>query len=322
MAAPAAPSTPSQAPVPDVLLSLAKDDRYISRITELLAQSIGPLASVFLEARDILHDDGQPFMERIRPELQLFASAMVHSAAFVYYTRQFGINHNPRVARRSIGMESLNLAYSFGEVSSSPHVAMSPLIGRRVKHCFLRVFALDRWQVLLFLQTVVSYLMDRAGRGGWSKDWGEIRNACLRSFGWNVVRHGGFTTNDDPSSVDEEEDAFRNDDRLRGSARRRLFEAQRRRMMNTRPSPSRDEPTVDNNGPSIDSQSTNNNNNNRMVRTAQSVAKFSWEFLRVREAIANPFECAMFLTMCIRMTESVTCTFIPDSRCSHVGWTR
>ena len=31
------------APVPDVLLSLAKDDRYISQITKLLSQSIVPI---------------------------------------------------------------------------------------------------------------------------------------------------------------------------------------------------------------------------------------------------------------------------------------
>ena len=49
VAPPASNASPS-APVPDVLLSLAKDDRYVSEVSSLLSQVAVSLASVFLLA--------------------------------------------------------------------------------------------------------------------------------------------------------------------------------------------------------------------------------------------------------------------------------
>ena len=145
----------SSAPVPDVLLSIAKDNRYISDVVSLLSQVMVPYASIFLvstssmSGRDgnssgngdgapnnnftddeILEDDGQRFIDRIRPELNLLASLIVHSATFIYYTRNFGGGDNTSATsangnrrsesiQRSLGMESLNLAYQYPANNSS-----------------------------------------------------------------------------------------------------------------------------------------------------------------------------------------------------------
>lgn len=286
------------APVPDVLLSLAKDDRYISQITKLLSQSIVPITSVFFPSnprnssshhiqRELIEDNGHKFLERIQPELHLLASILVHSAAFVLYTRQFGgafaENNRGAAVRRSIGMESLNLAFDFER--KRPQLVMNSnnlSIGDKFKASVIRAFdyfSMDRWKSLLLLQTIVPYLIQRAGRGGWSKDLGEITSSLFGCCG------GGARL----GTVENDEVDIRNDDRLRGTARRRLFEEQRRRMMNSVRSDGEYDSAGDVMGNDRNESSTEDTNatssavnNNRFVRRAKIVADFSWEFLRVR----------------------------------------
>ena len=69
---------------------------------------------------------------------------------------------------------------------------------------------------MLFIQTIVPYILQRVSRGGWSEDLrGLIPTNRLRIV--NNFDHG--------------ESVLRNDDRLRGSARRHLFDRQRRQLL-------------------------------------------------------------------------------------------
>eukprot|EP00804_Cyclotella_cryptica_P017854 CCRYP_001245-RA/>CCRYP_001245-RA protein AED:0.29 eAED:0.29 QI:26/1/1/1/0.66/0.5/4/1494/643 len=325
-------SIDSSAPVPDILLSLAKDDRYISHTVTLLAQAIVPLASIFFPPRrtnrndrgdtrdsqtnnhtsfdgeDVIEDDGQRFVERIRPELHLFAAIIVHSASFFFYTRHFGgivtNGSDGGGARRSIGMESLNLAYSFPHgkdmgtsINSSATNARESLMGggathirdsliRIVKSIFVPWQMIDRWHALLFLQTVMPYLIERAGRGGWSKDLGGISSAFLQCCGWNSGRRLGTDSHDNDPSIDDGNE-FRNDDRLRGLARRRLFEAQRRRMMSSAAHSFEGEESVENHGQEEERQGNDErstsielSHSSRLRRTVKRTAELSWDFLR------------------------------------------
>jgi hypothetical protein len=300
----------SSAPVPDILLSLAKDDRYISQITLLLAQSIVPLASVLFprrtgshrshsqafDAEEIIENDGQRFIERIQPELHLLASIIVHSATFVFYTRHFrgGSSECGEDARRSIGMESLNLAYSFPQkrqhrdkrISSATTMQKSPVgIVSKSLMRLLDSISIHRWQALLLLQTIIPYFIHRAGRGGWSKDLGEITSAFLQCCGWHSGSRLGSSRGGGEQSDDE---SFRNNDRLRGNARRRLFEAQRRRMMSSAHSNRIEEDSNGGDGLQDDSQLINvtaaseATNSNRLVRRIKSAVVYIWECLRVR----------------------------------------
>jgi hypothetical protein len=288
--------TVSPAHVPDVLLSLAKDDRYIFQIITLLSECIVPITSVLFPSnptngssrhveRELIEDNGQKFLERIQPELHLLASVLVHSAAFIFYTRRFGDaflqSNDSAVVKRSIGMESLNLAYDFGRKRPQLVVDSKFPIGARIKASLLRAsssVSIDRWQSLLLFQTIIPYLIQRAGRGGWSKDLGEIASSFFGCYGGTRL---GTEESDDADIL--------NDDRLRGSARRRLFEAQRRQMMNYVRSVGEDEDAGDvlvhnrNEFSMEDETATSGSaNNNSFLRRAKIAADFSWEFLRVR----------------------------------------
>ena len=284
----------SLAAVPDVLLSLAKDNRYISEIASLLSQVLVPYASIFLlptsssgrndrrprssisstttnntteNIDDILEDDGQRFIDRIRPELNLVASIIVHSATFVYYTRNFGedikskVNNSTRSRnesiQRSLGMESLNLAYRYPEsrnhsiASSSAYVSAkndnnstNNIIQSRIKKYLMSiipVLRVNQWHQLLILQTVVPYIIQRVGRGGWSKDLGGIISSLMHQIvvALGIVRQPQITSinnrsdNNESRQEDQEEVVLLNNDRLRGAARRRLFNEQRQRMMSS-----------------------------------------------------------------------------------------
>jgi hypothetical protein len=295
--------TDSSAPVPDILLSLAKDDRYISHTFNLLAQTIVPLVSLLFPPRqrrreynrnnsigeEILDQDGHAFIERIRPELHLVAAAIVHSASFVFYTRHFGMETSGgKGARRSIGMESLNLAYSFPKRERRRIVGTDgkSFIGERyIKSLMLQTtnnvnsFVPDRWQSLLILQTMIPYLIQRAGRGGWSKDLGGLVTPLLECVGGRRLG----TTMESGIDVTNGDGRLRNDDRLRGMERRGLFEAQRRRMVASAASASEIDPvntgesTQENNEPS----SSDAANNDELVKRIKKAAEYSWDFLRV-----------------------------------------
>jgi hypothetical protein len=201
---------PNTAPVPDVLLSLAKDDRYIDELSTILGRVIVPYASLCTQTSfDDPEDFGRRILEKIRPELDLLASIIIYSATYVAcYIHGRGENLHSSIQndeganqRRSVGMESLNLAYR-GESK--------------------------RWHALLFLQTIAPYVIHRVGRGGWSKDLGGAAHIVMDWLGLAYPNSSVFRTN----NTEEDED-LRNDDRLRGSARQRLFLEQRRRMLDS-----------------------------------------------------------------------------------------
>jgi hypothetical protein len=119
----------------------------------------------------------------------------------------------------------------------------------------------NRWHALLFLQTVVPYIVRRVGRGGWSKDLGGPMYNLLEHIGFvGIVHpvHAGSITN---NAGAEDGSALRNDDRLRGSARRRLFLEQRRRMLDS--SNDTSHINADDNG---DGGSEGNDSNSRRMR--------------------------------------------------------
>ncbi|KAL7477594.1 hypothetical protein ACHAW6_003396 [Cyclotella cf. meneghiniana] len=312
------------APVPDILLSLAKDDRYISHTVALLSQAIVPLASIFFPPRhslnargasrnsptndhafdgeEIIEDDGRRFVERIRPELYLLASIIVHSASFIFYTRQFGGRATNAGgeggARRSIGMESLNLAYSFPVRKGMDRSMQSSAGGkltymkesliRSIKSRLVSWLIVDRWQSLLFLQTVMPYLIQRAGRGGWSNDLSGISSAFLQCCTWSSGRRIGSDSHHNEASIDDDDVVeFRNDDSVRGLARRRLFEAQRRRMMSLAANSSPAEASIVNHrneevrqGNNEPSTSLELSRSGQLRRIVKKIAEFSWDFLR------------------------------------------
>lgn len=254
----------ASAPVPDVLLSLAKDDRYVSEVFSLLSRAIVPFASIFFvprrssdrnravnnnnsnrrrdfNAEETLEDDGKLFIERIRPELNLLASILVYSATFLFYTRNFGGGNqaNDVGVQRSIGMEALHLSYRLppGENRRTALSQKASLLRRMKEIISSKLFQMNAWHRLLFLQTVVPYVINRVGRGGWSQDLDGLVSTLLETCGlrrMNEIATDRPTTREQAEQYNESDDsAFRNDDMLRGSARRRLFLEQRRRMMNS-----------------------------------------------------------------------------------------
>jgi hypothetical protein len=289
-----ATTTSASAPVPDVLLSLAKDDRYVSELSSLLARVVSPLASVLppsssssgVRARDRVgggrgedrdagrgmtashdNDEGVRLVERIQPELDLLASVIVHSAAFVScYARGgdcFGrpTGDDDGAIRRSLGMESLNLANSY------PVKENRGRNGSVIENFADRSAGIspswkaNRWHAVLFLQTVVPYIVRRVGRGGWSKDLGGPMYYLLEHIGFVGIVHPVHAGSIMNIAGAEDGSALRNDDRLRGSARRRLFLEQRRRMLDS--SNDTSHINADDNG---DGGSEGNDSNSRRMR--------------------------------------------------------
>eukprot|EP00985_Skeletonema_marinoi_P028622 scaffold25447_cov138-Skeletonema_marinoi.AAC.1 len=315
----------ASAPVPDVLLSLAKDDRYVSEVFSLLSQAIVPFASIFFvprrssdrsravnnnntrsrdfNAAEILEDDGKQFIERIRPELNLLASILVQSATFVFYTRNLGggAQVNDVGVQRSIGMEALNLSYRLPH-GKNRGTALSQNVSvlRRVKNRMIStLLQMNAWHRLLFLQTVVPYIINRVGRGGWSQDLNGLISTLLETCGLrrpNEIATDRTIRREGPEPNNESDDStFRNDDMLRGSARRRLFLEQRRRMMNSSNDNQRSplfasEDSGDNEGTNTVQQNEVQRNNASLSETSENttalaqrwnqLSRLSWEITR------------------------------------------
>ena len=309
------------APVPDVLLSLAKDDRYISEIISLLSRVMVPFASIFLlrprgsgssnnrgnhrqdsdapstayNEDDILEDDGQRFIERIRPELNLLASLIVYSATFIYYTRNFGQSTKSGAEssiQRSLGMESLNLAYRYpiNSKQSSPMGKYNNNERQTIRDYLMKALpSISRWHRLLILQTMVPYIIQRVGRGGWKKDLGGILSTIMEQCGLgspmrSSMRSGPRATN---GASESNEQIVRNDDRLRGSARRRLFEEQRRRMLTSSSSFGSDVGggNATNNerirdGSAQETAATSSGNSTLFDRRLKRLSTFSWSMIQ------------------------------------------
>mmetsp|Transcript_32830 Transcript_32830/g.69053 ORF Transcript_32830/g.69053 Transcript_32830/m.69053 type:complete len:656 (+) Transcript_32830:34-2001(+) len=307
------------APVPDVLLSLAKDNRYISEVASLLSQVAVPFASIFLLPRrggdgrnrsgtssmstsrrssenyngdDIFEDDGERFIERIRPELNFLASMIVHSATFIFYTRNFGYiagaNNNSGIIKRSLGMESLNLAYRYPvKKRSDSATLMSTSVKqsnnkRNIFRDYLMMifpsWKINQWHRLLFLQTMVPYIIQRVGRGGWSKDLGGLFSTLLDRCGMGHIRLSTLSAREisnrtgNEQRIEEDSLAPRNDDRLRGSARRRLFDEQRRRMLHSSSDTAQVNANANLDGDSDDSATVNEANANGMLDESPSLS--------------------------------------------------
>lgn len=284
---------------PDVLLSFAKDGRYIADVEKLLSDFAVSLASVFwgggssaegtarrggssgATADDIFEDDGQRFADRIRPELNFIASLVVHTAPLIYYTRRFSDDTPPPPSRfrsgaqRSIGMEALNLRYHFpNDRASVGNVSAF----RRVRDGAVRALQLgtNRWQRLLLLQTIFPYVMNRVRRGGWSEDLGSMLGSLSRFIG---TREHTRSSRNEGDAIIAENDVL-NDDRLRGSARRRLFHEQRRRMAIS----------VDSAG--SDAQSSSRDNDNRSVEVTEGtqfqrlrLSRLCWKWAHVSSVL-------------------------------------
>ena len=292
---------------PDVLLSFAKDGRYVAEVEKLLSDFAVSLASVFWgggsssartarrgatatandESDMIFEEDGQRFADRIRPELNLIASLVVHTAPLIYFTRRFG-DDTPSSrrfrtgAQRSVGMEALNLRYHFPNDRVD---AENVSVFRRIRHGTVRALQLgtNRWQRLLLLQTIFPYVMNRVGRGGWSEDLGSAARCLSRFIGTRECtrrlpdesrRSGNLNEGGDISA--ENDELILNDDRLRGSARRRLFHEQRRRMASS----------VDSAG--SDAPSSTRGNDNRSVEVTEGaqdqrlrLSRLCWKWARV-----------------------------------------
>jgi hypothetical protein len=297
------------APIPDILLSQAKDDRYISEVSSLLSQ----IASVCLfplfsdRRRSSSSGSGAPytatpvttstggddeddddnhgkhhFIHRILPELNLLASIIVHSSAFICYNRATG---NGTVQQSTLGMESLNLVshrdiatWKKRERSSSSNISS---ILHSVRDRFMEVCSPSSWNVnhfqfFIFLQTIVPYILQRVHRGGWLED--------LRGL---IPVNRSERIND----IGEEERVLRNDERLRGSARRRLFDEQRRQMLQSFSS-TQTNAHGSHGGDSVNESTNPSNDIANLVDTDQSVhngrlpkkiATLSWNAIRVSD---------------------------------------
>lgn len=303
------------APIPDILLSQAKDDRYISDVSSLLSQiasvCIFPLCrdrrnshsgapSTIATTRttqnyygggdDDIDDDHEQhhFIHRLLPELNLLASIIVHSTALIYYR-----NEN----RSTLGMESLNLEYRMPATNQKKELSYPSKLSSIVqsfRNSFMRTVPsslrnVNHFQQMVFLQTIVPYILQRVSRGGWIEDLRGLIPARSEIIINNV---GGA------------ERTLRNDERLRGSARRRLFEEQRRQMLQSNSTPpsnanghhggseagNESENLSDNSTlPSVDTyQSTTvisptRNANNDSRRLLDKIAALSWNALRVSD---------------------------------------
>jgi len=142
----------SNADVPEVLVSILKDGRYVTQFANLLSNFVVKLSGINSS-------------DEFRPELK-FISAFIH---FILITFRRG---------RSMGMEHVQLEYS-----------------RKIRPSFFGF-----WFILL------PYFIERFKRDG----WGELRNVLTC---WKIQN----------SKVKKED--------LRGAARRKIFEEERRRMI-------------------------------------------------------------------------------------------
>ncbi len=243
---------PPPAPIPDILLSQAKDDRYISDISSLLSQiasvcifplcrdrrnsrsgSGAPSATVTTSTTQNYYGRGDNdddddheqhhFINRLLPELNLLASIIVHSSAFIYYSN--AINDE---SQSTLGMESLNLKHRMpatnkrmetpypSKLSSMIQIFRNAFMGT-VPSSFRNV---NHFQQMVIVQTIVPYILQRVSRGGWIDDLRGLIPA--RS---EIIDNVGGA------------ERTRNDERLRGSARRRLFDEQRRQMLQSTSTP-------------------------------------------------------------------------------------
>eukprot|EP00978_Attheya_sp_CCMP212_P000643 scaffold1274_cov60-Attheya_sp.AAC.3 len=190
--------------VAPILLSLAKDARYVSQLSTLLSDVVRPYLP---SSSNNINNNSSNNEERLDPEWTLLASIL-----YVLFMLREG---------RSLGMEFTSLEFasttSHNNGDSSGQGLWGALSTNNNKNSSKKVSstALTLLRAVAFgmLYTIPPYLFRRAARGGWD----EVRNLWTTLF-----HHGGGTIPRRNQHV--------NDERLRGSDRRRVFLEQRRLM--------------------------------------------------------------------------------------------
>lgn len=300
------------APIPDILLSQAKDDRYISEVSSLLSQiasvCLFPLCTDRRNSRSSSSGSGAPsttpvttstggddeddddnhgqhhLIHRILPELNLLASIIVHSSAFICYNRAL---NNDRRPQSTLGMESLNLVYHRNiatrkkiKPSSSSNITsiLHSVRDRFMEACSSSTWNVNHFHFMIFLQTIVPYILQRVSRGGWLED---LRDLIPVNRSERINDIGGA------------ERVLRNDERLRGSARRRLFEEQRRQMLQSSSSAQTNAHGSHGGDRVVENESANPTNDiaNSMDtdqsahdrRLSEKIATLSWNSVRVSD---------------------------------------
>lgn len=182
------------ATVPDLLLSLSKDERYISQTKNLITQVVAPYIPKNIFRRSNLpatsNEGDQPsFMteslDRIQPELD-FLARIIHCLLLL------------RCNGQSLGMAYAGLSY--WPCTSSQ---------RKVNYAFQ------------FIYTVMPYIKRRVGGNGWN-DISQIIHSIKRSIRFNNAYVEG-----DDLSISSPMDM----ENLRGVDRRKMYEEMRMKML-------------------------------------------------------------------------------------------
>ncbi len=237
------PGIANTAIVPDILLSLTKDHRYIKQLTFLFSQALYPYLPTTIRRNTDTNrnrhvhvhggnttttrtSDNSTFtfsLDAIQPEVSLL-SRLFH--AYVIFN-----------SNRSIGQEYLFLYLNYRNITNEN----SNENGAKKK---VRVVDIRKC-MFVFLYTVSPYLIQRAGRGGWD----ELKTLLYQC--WNSARRRGTLINVVVGQGEEEFQLGRRGqdqdfgssnnqqrqsqslqrDRLRGTERRQAYEEMRRRMI-------------------------------------------------------------------------------------------
>jgi hypothetical protein len=195
--------------VAPILLSLAKDARYVSQLSTLLSDVVRP----YLPSSTSTSASNNP-EERLDPEWTLLASIL-----YVLFMFREG---------RSLGMEFTSLEFTSTTTTTTHNNntnsgdsrgqglwrALSPNNSKNSSKKLSTALTLLRAVAFGMLYTIPPYLFRRAARGGWD----EVRNL------WTAImyQNGGGTI--------RRRNQHMNDERLRGIDRRRVFLEQRRLM--------------------------------------------------------------------------------------------
>jgi len=148
-----------------------------------------------------------PVSSKFLPELESIAH-------FLHYILVYG--HPQRRPRATLGMEFLNL-----EVGT---FARETSVSNRIND------AASSWHIYSVLHILLTYFIQRAGRGGWEELYqGEQRQQDRR--GANHFSRDDFGGERQHSSTTNT-NTLTNIEQLRGDKRKRVFEQQRERMLN------------------------------------------------------------------------------------------
>ena len=223
-----APSSQPPAPVPDALLALAQTARYSSYLSGLIGDVLGPHLHLFARAgrgagpadSSLLLPPSSPsspeLLQWLRPELDLLAS-LVHALLLVWGEG------------RTLGMDHLGLEYGPAEASrgggGGGGEGGAKAAGGGARGLPSRLGGSRTRAALLVALTVAPpYLAARCGRPGGSSAPFAVAGEDGEpgpGQGQGQGAPSGWVAVDDPRSAE----------RLRGQARRELFEERRRRMV-------------------------------------------------------------------------------------------